>query len=203
MRIRMRPILLLVTSSVIASSLVACVGISKSKQNIAVYDFGLSISNESNQQISSKLLLETPVVAESLSHNKIRYRLNYQNPSRVFFYTESRWAGTPSELISSKLSKMVNLTKTPINCSLKLKIETFDQVFHTQATSDGVIQLSALIVDKKSKNIISSQLITESVASLSPNAQGGTAALQQASDNALIKVMTWGNMIAANSKLCQ
>ncbi|MDP2072318.1 hypothetical protein [Methylotenera sp.] len=199
----MQPVILLLTGSLIASTLVACVGINKTSQNIAVYDFGLSVPSESNQQITLKILLEEPVAAESLNHNKIRYRLNYQNPSRVFFYTESRWAGLPTELFSSKLSKIVNLTKTPMNCSLKLKIEAFDQVFQTVATSEGIVQLSALVVEKKSKKIISSQLITESVTSLSPNAQGGTAALQQASENALKKVITWGNMIADNSELCR
>lgn len=203
MRIRMRPIMLLITSSVIASAIVACVGINKTKQNIAVYDFGLHVPKESNQQITSKLLLETPIAAESLNHNKIRYRLNYQNPLRVFFYTESRWTATPAELISSKLSNMVNLTKTPMNCSLKLKVEAFDQVFHTTDTSDGVVQLNALIVERKSQKIISSLLVTESVMSLTPNVQGGTAALQQASENAVKKVINWGNMLADNNELCQ
>ncbi|MDP2231073.1 hypothetical protein [Methylotenera sp.] len=199
----MQPVILLLTVSLIASTLVACVGINKTSQNIAIYDFGLSVPSESNQTNTLKVLLEEPAAVESLNHNKIRYRLNYQNPSRVFFYTESRWAGLPTELFSSKLSKIVNLTKTPMNCSLKLKIEAFDQVFQTVATSEGIVQLSALVVEKKSKKIISSQLITESVTSPSPNAQGGTAALQQASENALKKVITWGNMIADNSELCR
>ncbi len=199
----MRPITLLITSSVIMSALVACVGINKTPQNIAVYDFGLSIPNESNQQITSKLVLETPIAAESLNHNKIHYRLNYQNPLRVFFYAESRWSGTPAELFSNKLSKMVNLTKTPMNCSLKIKVEAFDQVFNTSVTSEGVVQLSALIVEKKSQKVISSQLITESVTSLSPNAQGGAAALQQASENALKRLINWGNLTADSNEFCR
>lgn len=169
---------------------------------MAVYDFGLSVPNESNQLITLKILLEEPVAEESINHNKIRYRLNYQNPSRVFYYAESRWAATPSELFSSKLSKMVNLTKNPTNCSLKLKIEAFDHVFQTTAASNGVVQLNAQVIHRISKKIISSQLITESVTSTSPNAQGGTAALQQASKNALQKVIDWGNMIAENDELC-
>ena len=90
-----------------------------------------------------------------------------------------------------------------MNCSLELKIEAFDHVFQTATASEGVVQLSALLVEKKSRKVISSQLITESAASASPNAQGGTAALRQASENALKKVIHWGNMIADNSALCQ
>ncbi|MFZ3087330.1 MAG: hypothetical protein WA123_04620 [Methylotenera sp.] len=199
----MRPIILLLAGSLIVSTLAACVGINKTKQNIAVYDFGLSISSESSQQITSKIQWEEPVTAESLNHNKIRYRLNYQNPARVYFYAESRWAATPPELFSSKLSQMVNVTKTPMNCSLKLKIEAFDQVFTTKSDSKGVVQLSALLVEKKSKKIFSSQLISESVTSLTPNAQGGTAALRQASEIALKKAINWGNVTAESNTLCQ
>ena len=198
----MRPIILLLASSLLINTITACVSIKKTKQNMAVYDFGLSVPNESNQLITLKILLEEPVAEESINHNKIRYRLNYQNPSRVFYYAESRWAATPSELFSSKLSKMVNLTKNPTNCSLKLKIEAFDHVFQTTAVSNGVVQLNAQVIHRISKKIISSQLITESVTSTSPNAQGGTAALQQASKNALQKVIDWGNMIAENDELC-
>lgn len=199
----MRPVIVLLTIGLIISTLVACVGINKTKQDIAVYDFGLSSQSESNQQITSELLLEAPAAAESLNHHKIRYRLSYQNPSRVFFYTESRWAATPLELFSSKVSKMVHLTRTPKNCSLKLKIEAFDHVFQTTTTSDGIVQLSALVVERKTQKIISSQLITESVMSLTPNAQGGTAAISQAVENALKKAIDWGSMIADDNELCQ
>ena len=199
----MQPIILVLTSSLFISTLAACIGINKTKQNIAIYDFGLSVPSESNQQITSKIILEEPVSTASLNHNKIRYRLNYQNPSRIFFYTESHWSATPSELFSNMLSKMVKVEKNPMACSLKLKIESFDQVFQTPSSSEGFVQLSVFLIEKKSQKVISSQLITESVTSTSANAQGGTVALKQASENTLKKVINWGNMIADNNELCQ
>ncbi len=199
----MRHFILLLVSGLLLSNLAACVGINKSRQNLSIYDFGLSVSSESDQQIASKIMFEQPLAAESLNHNKIRYRLNFQDPLRVFFYAESRWAATPSELLSGKLSKMINLTKNPMNCSMELKIEAFDHVFQTTTASEGVVQLSALLVERKSRKVVSNQLITESAASASPNAQGGTAALHQASENALKKAIQWGNMVADNSALCQ
>lgn len=204
----MRPAILLLSVGLIISTLNACVSLNKTKQNVAVYDFGLSVpsegnQSESNQQLTLKILLDEPVAAESLNHNKIPYRLNYQNPLRVFYYSESRWAAKPSELFSSKLSKMVNVAKNSMPCSLKLKIEAFDHVFQTPSASEGFVQLSVSLIEKKSKKIISSQLITESVTSTSPNAQGGTVALQQASEHALKKVINWGNMMADDSELCR
>ena len=209
----MRPTILLLSIGLIISTLNACVSLNKAKQNVATYDFGLSVPSEgnqlesnqreSNQQLTLKIWLDEPVAAESLNHNKIRYRLNYQNPLRVFYYTESRWAATPSELFSSKLSKMVNVAKNSMPCSLKFKIEAFDHVFQTPSASESFVQLSVSLIEKKSKKIISSQLITESVTSTSSNVQGGTVALQQASENALKKVINWGNMMADDSELCQ
>jgi cholesterol transport system auxiliary component len=90
-----------------------------------------------------------------------------------------------------------------MNCSLKLKIEAFDHVFQTESTSEGIVQLSALLVENKSRKIIASQLITESFTSPSANAQGGTAALHQASENALKKAINWGNTIAESNSFCQ
>lgn len=208
MRLRMRPAILLLSISLIISTLNACVSLNKAKPNVAIYDFGLSVpsegnQSESNQQLTLKIWLDEPVAAESLNHNKIRYRLHYQNPLRVFYYTESRWAATPSELFSGKLSNMVNVAKNSMTCSLKLKIEAFDHVFQTTSASEGFVQLSVSLIEKKSKKIISSQLITESVTSTSSNVQGGTAALQQASENALKKVINWGNMMADDSEICQ
>ena len=203
MTVRMRPAILLLSIGLIISSLNACVSLNKTKPNVAIYDFGLSIPSESNQQLTLKIWLDEPVVAESLNHNKIRYRLHYQNHLRVFYYSESRWAATPAELFSSKLSQMVNLPKNPTNCSLKLKIEAFDHVFQTPSASEGFVQLSISLIEKKSKKIISSQLITESVTSTSSNVQGGTVALQKASENALKKVINWGNMMADDSELCR
>jgi cholesterol transport system auxiliary component len=203
MNIRMRPAILLLSLCLVTSSLVACVSLNKAKPNIAIYDFGLSIPIESNQQIVSKVFLSKPVAAESLQQNKFRYRLNYQNPLRVFYYSESRWAATPAELFASKLSKMVNVANNPMTCSLKLKIEAFDHVFQTSSVSEGFVQLNVSLVEIKSQKIISSQLITENVASASPNAQGGAAALQQASENMLKKVINWGNTIADNNELCR
>jgi cholesterol transport system auxiliary component len=202
MRAKMQSITFLIIVSLILSTLPSCSGVNKTKQNIAVYDFGLFVPSESNQAITSKILIETPDAVESLNHNKVRYRLNYQNPSRVYFYSESRWAATPLELFSGKVSQMINITKTQKSCSLKLKIESFDHVFQTANASDGVVQLSALVIEKGTKKIVSNQLITESVISPTPNAQGGTAALGKASELSLRKAIDWGNKVAEDSELC-
>ncbi len=198
----MHHFIVLLSSCLIISSLSACVGVNKNKQTISYYDFGLPNSNNSAQSITSKILIQDPLSTESLNHNKIRYRLNYQNPARVFFYGESRWVSSPPVLLSGKIRTMVNVAKNPLNCSLKLKIEAFDHVFKTARASEGVVQLSAFVVENKSRMVIASQLITESAVASAPSAQGGVSALRQASETALSKAVEWGNMTSENSELC-
>lgn len=195
----MRFFILLSISGIIA----ACAGINKTTQNMATYDFGLSTSSESNQLVTSKIPLDEITAAEGINHNRIRYRLNYVNPSRVFFYSESRWVSTPAELLTGKLSALTSVAVQPANCSLRLKIEAFDHVFESANISHGIVQLHIALIEKKSKRIISNQLISESAAAASPNAQGGTAALQTASRNALVKAINWGNSKMAQSGICE
>lgn len=199
----MRHFILLLSSCLAIGILTACVGVNNSRQNTSYYDFGLPNSDSRVEKITSKILIQDPLATESLNHNKIRYRLNYQNPTRVFFYGESRWTSTPPALLAGKLRTMVNVAKNPLNCSLKLKIEAFDHVFQTASASEGVVQLSALVVEQKTRAIVASQLITERAVASAPTAQGGVAALRQASETALIKAVEWGNIAAENSALCR
>jgi cholesterol transport system auxiliary component len=204
MKTSMNKTLLIVFGSLILSALVGCVSGNHIKQNkLVVYDFGLSDASNHSQPLTSTTLLEKPVTADALNHNKIRYRLNYQNPSRVFYYAESRWATTPSELLASKINQIVNFNTTSTNCSLKLKIEAFDHVFRTTSDSDGVIQLSASVIERKTQKLMASQLITETVTATSSDATGGTAALQKASETALKKAIEWSSLIASENELCQ
>jgi ABC-type uncharacterized transport system auxiliary subunit len=211
MRKDMRHFILLI----ICLSLSACIGVNKTRQNMIVYDFGLTVPGKNQQLITLKIPVEEISTAEALNHSKMRYRLNYQNPARIFSYSESRWASTPSELLASRLSTLSSLAPlandTPLqnpnnksaNCSLKLKIETFDHVFQSASISEGIVQLNASLIEKKSKQIITNQLITASVSSATPDAQGGAGALQKASENALRAALNWGNMMSEKNNLCE
>jgi cholesterol transport system auxiliary component len=203
MKVFCRQNLVTLATSLIALTLTSCVSVNASKQNFVLFDFGLSASDESHQPVMSKIMLEKPIAPEALNHHKIRYRLNYNNPSRVYFYTKSRWAATPQELLLSKASQIISYDTTiSNNCSLQLKIEAFDHVFSTVESSYGVIQLNALVKDKRTYQIIVSQLFSESVASSTPDAQGGTTALEQASEVALRKMIKWSNEVLDNNQQC-
>ncbi|HEY8118098.1 MAG TPA: hypothetical protein VIE91_02545 [Methylophilaceae bacterium] len=183
-------------------SQVACVGSSKTRPNLATYDFGLAVQPNPDQRLIAKIGVEEITAAESLNYQQMRYRLNYENTSRILFYADSRWSSAPPELLSSKLNTMLQLSQQPLNCSLKLKLQVFDQVFTSPATSEGVVQMSVVLVDKKTRKVLSTDLISASVAATTPNAAGGASALSQASENALVKAISWANAQAEQNPLC-
>lgn len=196
----MRHLYYLLLLSLLAGSLPACVG-GKPKPSPAVYDFGLISAKDATTMPETKVQIDHVTAAESLNSNRIRYRLNYQNPARVFSYTESRWAALPAELLSAKLRAS---SKTILaNCSLKLQVEAFDQVFDSETASHGVIQLGAILSDTRTRAVIAKERFEETAVAPTPDAKGGVAALNQASSAAISKVLNWGNAAAEKSEACR
>ena len=199
----MQPRLLLhylLVLSLLAGSLSACMG-GKTKPGPAIYDFGLTPAAETTAALETKVQIDEVTAAESLNSNRMRYRLNYQNPARVFSYTESRWAALPTELLSAKI-RASSKTILSANCSLKLQLEAFDHVFDSETASRGIIQLSISLNDKKARKIIASEQIEESAAASTADAKGGVAALNQASTAAIAKALSWGNAMAEKFAAC-
>jgi len=197
----MRHLHYLLVLSLLAGSLSACMG-GKTKPSPATYDFGLTSAAETAVVPETKVQIDEVTAEESLNSNRIRYRLNYQNPARVFGYSESRWAALPTELLSAKI-RASSRTTLSANCSLKLQLEAFDHVFDSETASHGVIQLSVSLNDKKTRKIIASQQFEETIAASTPDAKGGVAALNQASTAAIVKALDWGNAMAEKSTACR
>lgn len=202
----MRHLHYLLVLSLLAGSLSACMG-GKTKPSPVSYDFGLTDfglapAPDTKAVPETKVQVDEVTAAESLNSKHIRYRLNYQNPARVFGYSESRWAAPPTELLSAKI-RASSRTILSANCSLKIQLEAFDHVFDSETTSHGIIQLSASLNDKKARKIIASQQFEETSTASTANAKGGVVALNQASTAAIARVLDWGNTMAEKSAICQ
>ena len=194
---------LIVVSLLIAQ--VACVGTNKPRPDMALYDFGYAIKSDS-KPLLTKTEIEPVTANEMLNYQKMRYRLEYVNPARVFYFTESRWIVPPAELVNNQLNALVN-TQTqsnskPFNCSLKLKLQVFDQVFNSKDSSAGVVQINAILLAKNTKQLVMNEVINESALSKNPNAEGGAKALAKASENALVKAVNWANAQATQNTIC-
>jgi ABC-type uncharacterized transport system auxiliary subunit len=182
------------------SLLTGCLGGVKVKPAHAVYDFGLDPSaSAAPRSQSSEVHIETITAVDPLNSNRIRYRLNYQNPTQVLAYTESRWAAQPADLLAA----MAGTSTSQSPCMVQLQLMAFDQVFETPASSYSIVQMNAVLKEKKTRKIIAHQKIQEQAPASSADAKGGVAALKQASSSALEKAISWGNDAAVASEVCR
>ncbi|MEZ0232725.1 MAG: hypothetical protein ACAH12_07780 [Methylophilaceae bacterium] len=197
----MRYLILLIITSLLS----ACLSINADKQaksGPVLYDFGLP-SMASKETVTSQLAIDAITAVDALNNNRIRYRLNYKNPAQVLTYTESRWTTAPAQLLSLQLRSLVKTSETPLsNCNLKIELDTFDHIFDSPTKSSAIVQMNAILIEKKSRKILASTMIEESATASSSDAKGGVAALTKASSIALQKAVTWGNTAVENAPGC-
>jgi cholesterol transport system auxiliary component len=178
--------------------LTGCLATSKPGPESAVYDFGLNVETG---KIDSNVDIGKVTAVDAIDHRRIRYRLNYQNPSQVFTYTQSRWASSPANLLAAKFRTMVNISELS-NCGINLQIEAFDQVFESPGSSAGLVKIHASLYAKKSRQNLLSHMVQENAGAPSADGKGGVAALDTASTNAILRIVEWANTNSAQRAEC-
>ena len=178
------------TSLLLASLLIllsACGSLPKLGAAPALFDFGIAPTTTATP-VAVKLARVEAI--PGLEGYAMRYRLAYQNPAQVFAYTESRWAATPADLLAQRL-RYQGFAPTTAECSLRVVLETFDQVFDSSTSSRAVIGLRADLVGiGRDAKTFSTQIIKEKAAD-SADAKGGVAALTAATDEAIAELKGW------------
>jgi len=178
----------LFTTAILTLLLAGCGSLPKAGPAAAQYDFGIPSAQPTAAQ--PRLRLAGVEAAPGLEGSEMRYRLAYQNPARVFAYTESRWAAPPDKLIAQRLEQRL-LPAGAAPCKLRVTLESFDQVFDAPGNSRGVVRLFATLTEQKSRNPAAQTSITAEHASPSADARGGVAALTAATDDAIARLLTW------------
>lgn len=166
----------------------ACGSLPKPGQAPALYDFGISPEAQSAPVAVKLTRVEAAPGLESLA---MRYRLAYQNPAQVFTYTESRWAAAPADLLAQRLRQQ-GFSPAASPCTLRVTLETFDQVFDSSTSSHGIVALRAeLIADSGRQSTAQTTWINAKAAALTTDAKGGVAAITAATDEAAKKLGNW------------
>jgi cholesterol transport system auxiliary component len=184
-------------TAVLIMLLTGCGGLPKVGPQAALYDFG--IPSGETTATKQQLRLGTIEAAPGLEGGEMRYRLAYQNPARVFAYTESRWAAPPDRLLARRLEQRL-LSAGVEQCTLYITLETFDQVFDTPDSSRGIVRLLASLALGKAHNLAAQTSIATEQAARSPDARGGVAALTAATDLAIAQLLTWAEAECPSSK---
>ncbi|HEY7987135.1 MAG TPA: hypothetical protein VIE17_09465 [Methylophilaceae bacterium] len=165
----------------------ACSGLPKQGPQPALYDFGIATANQEAIAVKLGHIEASPGV----DGHEMRYRLAYQNPTRVFAFNESRWSMLPADLIAQRIQNRW-APSSDAKCNLNITLDTFDQVFDGPSTSRGLIQLHAELVNGNSHNSPRvSTVIKAEKPSPSADAKGGVVALTEASDEAIAELKAW------------
>ena len=182
----------------LVSLLSGCLGTNKPHPENTSYDFGLAVEIGA---LETKVEIGQVTAIDAVDHRRIRYRLNYQNPTEVHTYSQHRWTTSPANLTASKLRSMAKVSN-PSQCTIKIHIETFDHVFQTANNSSGVVKFHASIYTKRSRETLASTVMQEEAVAASADAKGGVAALDQASTAAIKNLVDWANKVAGDTDAC-
>jgi cholesterol transport system auxiliary component len=186
----------LLTAVVLMLLLTGCGGLPKSGSQAALYDFG--IAPVEAPATTLPIRLAGVEAAPGLEGSEIRYRLAYQNPARVFAYTESRWVAPPGKLIAKGIEQRLHSSPSAL-CLLHIKLEIFDQVFDSPNSSKSIVRLHASMTRDKAKIPLAQISMEKSRISKSADARGGVEALTAAADEAISSVLDWAKNEACTS----
>lgn len=176
------------TTAALTLLLIGCGGLAKVGPQAALYDFGITPGQPT--AALPQLRLASVEAAPGLEDSGMRYRLAYQNPARVFAYTESRWAAPPDKLLVQRLEQRL-LSAGSAQCTLRVTLETFDQVFDKPDSSRGVVRLLATLSQGGVRSPAVQTSVATEQAAQSADARGGVAALTAATDNAITQLLVW------------
>ena len=181
----------------------ACAGCSiapiSSSTEVTQYDFGPDPAKGSAPALRQALLVYDVSAPAWLDSQNIYYRLAYQDAARPQAYADSRWVGSPAELIAGRVRGRLAASGkggvihpadgTRASYALRVELDEFDQVFDAPGRSRAVVRLRASILGKTS--LVGQRSFSAEREAATPDAEGGVRALIAASDEVLDQLVAW------------
>src|SRR5262245_25339055 len=170
-----------------------------SSPEVTQYDFGPDPAKTSPPALRQALLVYDVSAPAWLDSQSIYYRLAYQDATRPQAYADSRWVGSPAELIGARVrGRLAASGKGGVvhpadgmraSYALRVELDEFVQVFDAPGKSKAVVRLRATVLGKGA--LLAQKSFSIERAAATPDAEGGVRALIAASDAALDQLVTW------------
>jgi cholesterol transport system auxiliary component len=179
----------------------ACSGLSSisSTPDVVQYDFGPMPAGKPAQGLNQALLVYDVNAPGWLDSPSIYFRLAYQDAARPQAYADSRWVGSPADLIGGRIrARLAAAGKggivhpgdgTRASYALRVELDEFIQVFDAPGKSRAVVRLRATVLGKSA--LIAQKSFEVERSAATPDAEGGVRALIAASDEALDQLVAW------------
>ena len=156
-----------------------------------------------------------PLALETVDHaslpdgvSAVYYRLAYADAQQLRPYQAARWSQPPIQLVRQSLQARLGQRRTVIGVAgalagarangqppavLRVELEEFSQVFASAQHSDGLVRLRATLTQPSAlgENLLAQRLFIVRQPATRPDAQGGTQALAQATEQVAREVAEW------------
>ena len=133
---------------------------------------------------------------ETLSSDRLSYRLGYADVQQTASYANSHWTMAPSELLTQRLRNALSQRGTVLTGSdgvsapvLRVDLNEFEQVFDSQTQSHGAITARATLTH--GGKVLAQRTFFVRAPASSADAAGGAQALAAASDDLVAQISAW------------
>jgi len=170
--------------------LAACGGSAKSVSNVAYFDLG-AVQSAPNNRIVATLRTIDVFAVSWLDTSAMQYRLLYAANQRRQNYAESRWAGTPSELLGHALRKRMLSGTAGGACRLRVDLDEFLQVFDSAKESRALLEARVQLIAPAGGEVLVRRSFSLSRPAASADAGGGAAAMAGAVEALSTELHDW------------
>jgi cholesterol transport system auxiliary component len=161
--------------------IVLSAGCSITPKSPAVHDFGASKTNhDSRPAAKADITVDAP---KWLMDNRIRYRLLYESPTQVRFYTLDRWIAPPTELLKQQLETL--------NHPLAIRLLDFEQQFDSFNQAKVLLRFSVEAYSSDHKKKLGSQEFRFERLTNTPDAIGAVTAFSELARQATDRIQIW------------
>lgn len=139
-------------------------------------------------------LADIDAVAPSwLSSSAMQYRLVPEHPLERRAYTNSRWAGMPSEMVRIVVGRVIQAkpASNGSGCRLRVSVDEFIQRFDSVTTSAAVIELRASLLAPRTDAVLAQQAFAVEVPAPSADAAGGVVAMRAGVNQLAVDTARW------------
>ncbi|MBT0962000.1 ABC-type transport auxiliary lipoprotein family protein [Denitromonas iodatirespirans] len=144
----------------------------------SIYDIG----PQGNAPVAVAVpLADIEVVSPSwLSSSAMQYRLVPEHALERRAYTNSRWAGMPSEMVRIVVGRVIQAkpASNGSGCRLRVNVDEFIQRFDSVSTSAAVIELRASLLAPRTDALLAQEAFEVEVPAPSADAAGGVVAMR-------------------------
>lgn len=185
-----------------AMVLAGCALMQPPQEASASYDLGpLPRYEHENPGLAATVLLPEVTAPSWLDGQGIVYRLAYDEPARLQTYAQSRWKAPPAALLSQRLrARFAAATDRGIVTSddgtradymLRVELGDFSQSFSAPGTSQVAVRARVTVVNLQQRTLVAQRVFSFERPAPSPDARGAVAALADASDELVERLLEW------------